>query len=56
MFSPIAPVAYEVILEPGTGHFHELESPRVHTHSFIYLTGPPGGLSGYPRAWYRSVS
>ena len=28
---PVAPVAYEVILEPGIGQFREFESPRVHT-------------------------
>ena len=27
---PVAPVAYQVILEPGMGQFHEFESPRVH--------------------------
>ena len=25
----VAPVAYQVILEPGTGQFREFESPRV---------------------------
>ena len=28
---PVAPVAYQVILERGTGQFREFESPRVHT-------------------------
>ena len=28
---PVAPVAYQVILEPGTGQFREFESPRDHT-------------------------
>ena len=28
---PVAPVAYQVILEPGRGQFREFESPRVHT-------------------------
>ena len=29
---PVAPVAYQVILEPGKGRFHrEFEPPRVHT-------------------------
>ena len=28
---PVAPVAYEVILEPGIGQFREFESSRVHT-------------------------
>ena len=28
---PVAPVAYQVILEPGIGQFRELESPRVHS-------------------------
>ena len=27
----VAPVAYQVILEPGTGQFREFEPPRVHT-------------------------
>ena len=26
----VAPVAYQVILEPGIGQFREFESPRVH--------------------------
>ena len=26
-----APVAYQVIFEPGIGRFREFESPRVHT-------------------------
>ena len=29
--SPVAPVAYQVILEPGIGQFREFEPPRVHT-------------------------
>ena len=28
---PVAPVAYQVILEPGIGRFREFESLRVHT-------------------------
>ena len=28
---PVAPLAYQVILEPGIGQFREFESPRVHT-------------------------
>ena len=28
---PVAPVAYQVILEPGIGQFHEFEPPRVRT-------------------------
>ena len=28
-----APVAYEVILEPGIGQFREFESPRTHTRT-----------------------
>ena len=28
---PVAPVAYQVILEPGIGQFREFESPRVHS-------------------------
>ena len=31
MYVPVAPVAYQVILEPGTGQFREFEAPRVHT-------------------------
>ena len=30
---PVAPVAYQVILEPGTGQFREFEPRRVHTRS-----------------------
>ena len=30
-FIIVAPVAYQVILEPGIGQFREFESPRVHT-------------------------
>ena len=29
--TPVAPVAYQVILEPGIGQCCEFESPRVHT-------------------------
>ena len=28
---PVAPVAYQVIVEPGIGQFREFESLRVHT-------------------------
>ena len=28
---PVAPVAYQVILEPVIGQFREFEPPRVHT-------------------------
>ena len=28
-YIPVAPVAYQVILEPDIGQFHEFESPRV---------------------------
>ena len=28
---PVAPLAYQVILEPGIGQFREVESPRVHS-------------------------
>ena len=28
---PVAPVAYQVIFEPGIGQFRELEPRRVHT-------------------------
>ena len=24
--------------------------------TFVYIAGRPGGVSGYPRAWHRSVS
>ena len=34
----VAPVAYQVILEPGIGQFREFESPRMHTHR-IYSWG-----------------
>ena len=30
---PVAPVAYQVIFEPGRGQFREFESPRVHTRN-----------------------
>ena len=30
-YVPVAPVAYQVILEPGTGQFREFEPRRVHT-------------------------
>ena len=30
---PVAPVAHQVILEPGIGRFRELEFPRVHTRT-----------------------
>ena len=30
-YIPVAPVAYQVILEPGIGQFREFESHRVHT-------------------------
>ena len=29
----VAPVAYQVILEPGMGQFREFESPRAHTRT-----------------------
>ena len=31
IYDPVAPVAYQVILEPGIGQFCEFESPRVRT-------------------------
>ena len=31
MYESVAPVAYQVIFEPGIGQFREFESPRVHT-------------------------
>ena len=34
---PVAPVAYQVILEPGIGQFREFESPRVHTHLYKFV-------------------
>ena len=33
--SLIAPVAYQVFLEPGTGQLREFESPRVCTRKFF---------------------
>ena len=33
--APAAPVAYQVILEPGIGQFREVESPRVRTLVYI---------------------
>ena len=32
---PFAPVAYQVILEPGIGQFHEFEPRRVHTRIIV---------------------
>ena len=29
--TPVAPVAYQVVLGPAIGQFREAESPRVHT-------------------------
>ena len=34
---PVAPVAYQVVLEPGIDQFREFESPRVHTHSYKFV-------------------
>ena len=34
---PVAPVAYQVILEPGIGQFREFVSPRLRTR--IYFRG-----------------
>ena len=31
LYRPVAPVAHQVILEPGIGRFREFEPPRVHT-------------------------
>ena len=31
IYVPVAPVAYQVILEPGIGQFREFDSPRVRT-------------------------
>ena len=31
VLQPVAPVAYQAILEPGIGQFCEVESPRVRT-------------------------
>ena len=28
----------------------------IYTSPGTWYTGRPGGVSGYPRAWYRSVS
>ena len=33
----VAPVAYQVILEPGICQFREFESPRVHTCSYKFV-------------------
>ena len=30
---PVAPVAHQVILEPGIGHFREFKPRRVHTRT-----------------------
>ena len=34
---PVAPVANQVILEPGIGPFREFESPRVHNSWGLFL-------------------
>ena len=36
----VAPVAYQVILEPGVGQFREFESARVHTriNSWVFFS------------------
>ena len=36
---PVAPVAYQVILEPGIGQFREFEPRRVHTCTRINSLG-----------------
>ena len=33
LYRPAAPVACQVILEPGIGQFREFECPRVHTRT-----------------------
>ena len=33
---PVAPVAYQVILEPGIGQFREFEPRRVHTRIILW--------------------
>ena len=38
VYRPVAPVAYQVIVEPGIGQFREFEPRRVHTR--INLLGP----------------
>ena len=37
--NPVAPVAYQVILEPGIGQFREFEPRRVHTRININSLG-----------------
>ena len=36
IYEPVAPVAYQVILESGIGQFREFESPRVHILLYIH--------------------
>ena len=36
---PVAPVAYQVVLEPGIGQFREFEPRRVHTRCRINSLG-----------------
>ena len=33
IYTPVAPVAYQVILEPGIGQSREFEPRRVHTRT-----------------------
>ena len=33
LYTPVAPVAFLVILEAGIGQFREFEPPRVHTRT-----------------------
>ena len=33
---PVAPVVYQVILEPDIGQLREFESPRVHTRIYSW--------------------
>ena len=35
VYATVAPVAYQVILEPGIGQFREFEPRRVHTRIII---------------------
>ena len=37
MYTPVAPVACQVVLEPGKGQFRDFGSPRGHTYSNIFV-------------------
>ena len=52
---PVAPVAYQVILEPGIGQFHEFES-RPRAYSYISVGIFSCAQNGLRKARERDVS